>query len=321
MIDHKFLRAAIFSFILFALILFAGPREAPAVQSGGVESRPVDIYSDGTRLSGDLFYPKGAKAGDNLPVIVLCHGWGGLRAHLNSSYAPAFAGAGYAVLSFDYRGWGDSDSRLIIKGSMPEPDANGEMQPRVRAVREIVDPRDQIEDIMNAVLFMSGEPMVDPERIGLWGTSLGGGHVVYVAAHDSRVKCIVSQVGALQSRWISRRKVDRQAIARTRSEMDQIPPAADSIKGLRGTPNLSRMADINPIDYADRLKIPVLIIDAEHENLFDRNEHGRRLYELLRGRVPVRYEILPGTHFEIYTRNRVEATKMAIDWFDKYLKK
>lgn len=42
--------------------------------------------------------------------------------------------------------------------------------------------------------------MVDTKRIGLWGTSYGGGHVLYVAAHDKRVQCIVSQVPSMDSR-------------------------------------------------------------------------------------------------------------------------
>ena len=83
-----------------------------------IESRPVDIWSDGTRLSGTIIRPQGMKAADKLPAIILCHGWGGLRAHLNAAIAPLFARAGYVVLTFDYRGWGDSDSRLVIKGTM-----------------------------------------------------------------------------------------------------------------------------------------------------------------------------------------------------------
>jgi dipeptidyl aminopeptidase/acylaminoacyl peptidase len=68
-------------------------------QANAFESRPVNIWSDGTRLSGDLFYPKGLKAGERLPAIILCHGWSGLRAHLNKDYAPVFAEAGYVVLT------------------------------------------------------------------------------------------------------------------------------------------------------------------------------------------------------------------------------
>ena len=192
---------------------------------------------------------------------------------------------------------------------------------RVRTVREIVDPRDQTEDIVSAINFMSAEPMVDPGRIGLWGTSLGGGNVVSVSAQDGRVKSIVIQVASLHHRWISREKVKRQAMARARSAMDQLPPDTDRAKGLKGIPNYVKMAVSHPIDLADRLEIPVLIIDAENEELMKTNEHGKALHTLLKNRVPVRYEVLPGTHFEIYTKSREPAMRMAIEWFDQYLKK
>jgi len=291
-------------------------------QSWAFESRPVNIWSDGTRLSGDLFYPKGWRSGVKLPAIILCHGWGGLRSHLNKDYAPLYAKAGYAVLTFDYRGWGDSDSRLVIKDKMPKPDSNGQVTVRAQAIRELVDPRDQVEDIINCIHFMRGEPMVDPDRIGLWGTSNGGRHVVYVAEHNQRVKCIVAQVGAYHSRWVSKQKAEKQGIDRARGEIDPVPQGVDQVPSLKGTPYLSRMADYHPIDFVERLKIPVLIIDVENDELIKIKEHGQGLYELIKDKVPAKYEVIPGiTHFEIYSKGRMQAVKLAIDWYDEYLKK
>ncbi len=162
--------------------------------------RPVIIWSEGVRLAGDVFFPKDRKDGEKLPAIVLCHGWGGLKEHLNhveAGYAPHFAAEGYITLTFDYRGWGESDSRLVVSGDMPKPDENGEVTVRAKAVRDLVAPFDQQHDIDAAISFIEGEPGVDRDRIGLWGSSFGGGHVVWRAAHDDRVKCIVSQVGGL----------------------------------------------------------------------------------------------------------------------------
>jgi hypothetical protein len=51
----------------------------PAVDDFNIESRHVDIWSDGTRLSGDLWYPRGLKSGYKLPAVILCHGWGRSR--------------------------------------------------------------------------------------------------------------------------------------------------------------------------------------------------------------------------------------------------
>ena len=42
--------------------------------------------------------------------------------------------------------------------------------------------------LLNAIHWVVGEPQCDAERIGLWGSSYSGGHVVYAAARDPRVK-------------------------------------------------------------------------------------------------------------------------------------
>jgi uncharacterized protein len=118
-------------------------RRAPAYSS----VRAVDIWSDGTRISGDFFIPAAGEPGQTFPTDVLCHGWGGVRSHLNAAYAPQFAAAGFNVLTFDYRGWGDSDSRLVLRETQPEADENGEATARVQVIREVVDPVDQLEDI------------------------------------------------------------------------------------------------------------------------------------------------------------------------------
>ena len=54
----------------------------------------------------------------------------------------------------------------------------------VQEVREVVDPIDMTTDLANAVSWIYGEPRCDRDRIGLWGSSYSGGHVVYVAARD-----------------------------------------------------------------------------------------------------------------------------------------
>ncbi len=80
-----------------------------------VLQREITLWSDGTRLSSVLLYPKDRDEGEKLPAIVLCNGWGGTKAFLmRSGIAPRFAAAGYVVINYDYRGWGDSDSRLVV---------------------------------------------------------------------------------------------------------------------------------------------------------------------------------------------------------------
>ena len=292
----------------------------PEVAAFNIESRHVDIWSDGTRLSGDLWYPKGLQSGDKLPAVILCHGWGGVRSHLNQAYAPEFTTAGYVVLTFDYRGWGDSDSRLVIKEKMPEPDESGMITVRAQAIRELVDPFDQTEDIIHCINFLSGEPGVDPDRIGLWGTSFGGGHVVYVAALDKRVKCIVSQVPSMDGGWVNLfYQPSKLATQRARGEIEPVPQGVNKIGRLNGTPFLSRIAKYHPVKFASHLKIPILIIVAEKEELMDNKLHGERVYNLVKGNVPAKYEVFSGTHFEIYGKGRMQSIKRAIEWFDNHL--
>ena len=327
------------SFIIIGFVVLMGilacaqtdvrSQEAPSQETGKpkhtvseIEFRHVDIWSDGTRLSGDLWYPKSLKPTDKLPAIILCHGWGGERSHLNQYYAPEFAKAGYVVLTFDYRGWADSDSRLVIKGKMPKPDKDGMATVRVQAIRELVDPFDQTEDIIHCITYISGEPGVDPERIGLWGTSFAGGHVVYVAAHDQRVKCIVSQVPAMDGAWAAfypDSNAYQRSIQRARGEIDPVPQGVNKIGQLRGTPYLSRIAHYRPVQFTDQLQIPILIIVAEKDELIDNSKNGELVNNLVKEKVPARYEILHGTHSEIYGKGRMDSIRMAIQWFDKYL--
>jgi pimeloyl-ACP methyl ester carboxylesterase len=65
-------------------------------------------------------------AGARLPAVVFCNGTGGTKAGTGAKLGPLFAEHGFVFLSFDYRGWGESDSKLMLTGDMPKPDANGE---------------------------------------------------------------------------------------------------------------------------------------------------------------------------------------------------
>jgi dienelactone hydrolase len=312
--------------ILFGGIQFnieARNKDKIDLHSQDIESKRVDIWSDGTRLSGNLFFPANKGTQKKLPAIIMCHGWGGTRWHLNQAYAPHFAAAGYVVLTFDYRGWGDSDSRLILKEKMPKLDKNNEATVRVQAIREVVDPLDQTEDIFSCIDYISGESRVDSKRIGLWGTSYGGGHVLYVAAHDSRVKCFVSQVPSMDSREVPsvlQKEPLKEDIQRARGEIDPVPQGFTAFN-LSGTPYVSRMADYAPVEFAANLKVPMLIIVAEKEELMDNRAHGLLAYQRAKDNIPARYEVMKGfTHFQIYDKGRLQAIELAVGWFDQHLK-
>ena len=309
--------------------------EATAQEVKAVENHPtvvqrdVTLWSDGTRLSGVLLYPKDRSEGEKLPAIVLCNGWGGTKAFLmRSGIAPRFAAAGYVVINYDYRGWGDSDSRLVVRGEMPKPDMDGYVTVKAQAIREVVDPVGQQQDIDAAVSYVYGEPMVDKDRIGIWGTSFGGGHVIYRAAHDRRIACVVAQVGSMPDDWFQRnpaglKKVYEGKAARARGDIDPVPQGGGSPGGLKGTPYWERIAAFNPGQYADRVKVPTLLIDAEKEHYFKIQENSGRVHEILKQNgVPTEYHVLKGKkHYDVYSGELLdEVMKFEIAWLDKYLK-
>src|SRR5262245_11495840 len=138
----------------------AESRAVPYPQlSENVERRAVTIWSDGTKMAGDVYRPKNLKPDDKLPAFVFVHGTGGVKkAGFSVRLATACAQSGYVFLNFDYRGWGESESKLLMLGEMSEPDEKGELTVKVRAIRWQMDFQDQTTDIRSAIAFMSGEP-------------------------------------------------------------------------------------------------------------------------------------------------------------------
>src|SRR5262249_51993714 len=206
-----------------------GQKTAKYTPPENLDWRQQDVMSEGTRLTAELFGLKnlGSK---KLPTIIMCHGWGGVAAQLRAD-AVVFARAGYLVVTFDYRGWGASDGRVILTKPAPNDRTGVTFTAEVREVREVVDPLDQTTDLLKMIHWVHGEPRCDTSRIGLWGSSYSGGHVVYVAARDARVKATVSQVPALDSRWVLQTKPAREqtyseATRRARGEMGYPEPGA-----------------------------------------------------------------------------------------------
>jgi dienelactone hydrolase len=286
-----------------------------------VAFRTADIMSEGTRMAAEVFAPKEPKSA-KLPTIVMSHGWGGTAALLRPD-GVAFARAGYLVVTFDYRGWGKSDSRLIVADkSLHKQD--GKLVAAVKEVREVVDPIEQTTDIFNAIHWVVGEKQCDPERIGLWGSSYSGGHVVYVAARDHRVKAFVSQVGSMDSRWAIANPQMRaytfgQATARAHGKLDYPRPGA-KFGTLTGQPVIEKLAVYAPIEDIPRCEpCAKLFIIAENEELFDNKDHAILAHERAKGFKKL--VIIKGIkHYGVYNEARERAQKEAISWFDEHLK-
>ena len=133
------------------------------------------ITGDGVTLRG-WFYTASSGSSDKLPCIVMSHGFSAVKEMDLDFFASGFSSElAVTVLVYDQRGLGSSDT--------------GPGQPRSE-----INPQIQISDLQDAITFAQTRPEVDPEKIGIWGSSYSGGHVLQVAAVDRRVKAVVSQV-------------------------------------------------------------------------------------------------------------------------------
>jgi uncharacterized protein len=132
---------------------------------------PIELTlpSDGERLDALLHLPDGP--GPH-PAVVLGGGWCYVKEIALPLFAEVFAAAGIAALTIDYRTFGPSTG---------EP-------------RRHIDPSLQIEDYRNAISYLERRDDVAADRIGAWGISYGGGHVLILGAIDSRVRAVCSVV-------------------------------------------------------------------------------------------------------------------------------
>lgn len=285
-----------------------------------VNRRAVEVYSEGTRLAAEMFTPAGERPKHGFPAILLCHGWGGLKSHL-ARYAEKFAAAGFVAMIFDYRGWGESDGRVIATRDAPRLLEAGETVMKVRVLREIVDPVDQTTDVRNCLAFLWSEPGVDPDRIGIWGTSYGGGHAVFTAGSDDRIRAAVAQIGGFGFPPEHRAWARQKAADKARGVYDPVVPqdGRDGVEGLQGTPDVARMVEHSQLKAAGQVRVPTLIIDAEFEELNNRLEHGWAAYMIIRQNVLAEYHTFPCKHYAVYDTCFAQSTDMALAWFDKYL--
>ncbi|MQA16563.1 MAG: alpha/beta fold hydrolase [Pseudonocardiaceae bacterium] len=129
----------------------------------------VSFSSGGETIRGDLYLPEGEGP---FPVVVMAGGWCYVKELRQPQYAQEFVARGFAALIFDYRRLGASDG---------EP-------------RQHLDPWDQIEDYKNAITYLERRGDIDGDRIGAWGISYSGGHVLILGAVDQRVKAVASTV-------------------------------------------------------------------------------------------------------------------------------
>lgn len=135
-----------------------------------------------------------------------------------------------------------------------------------------------------------------------WGNTLSFEDRIKLVRHayDSGIRYFdtAAQVGSMPDDWTKRypvglKKVYEGKSARARGDIDPVPQGGGSPGMLQGTPYHVRIALFSPGQYADRVRVPTLLIDAEKEHYFKIDENSERVHEVLKkNNVPTEYHVL-----------------------------
>jgi fermentation-respiration switch protein FrsA (DUF1100 family) len=292
----------------------------------------IEFDAEGVTLRGWFYRPESSPG--PWPTIVMAHGFSAVKEMYLDAFAERFVASGLAALVFDNRNFGASDG-----------------QPR-----QEIDPWAQVRDYRHAITFARLQPDVDPARIGVWGSSYSGGHVLVVAAIDRRVRAAVSQVPLITGWRNVLRLVRADLVAQYRQMFDAdrearfhgkdpelVPvvnddpmgpaalPTADSFQWFMETSrtrapawrnevtlrSVELLTEYEPGTYIERISpTPLLMVVAAGDHLAVADE---ALAAFNRAVQPKKLVILPGGHFDAYVGDFPTAAGAAADWFTEHL--
>ncbi|SEF15657.1 alpha/beta hydrolase [Jiangella alba] len=290
-----------------------------------MRSEDVVFYSEGSRISASWRTPD--RSDGPLRAIVQGPGWLGLKdAKLYVRYHEALTAAGFGVLILDYRGFGDSEGEKKLS------------------------PAVQLQDLRNAVTYLTTRDDVDADRIGVFGSGgTGGGNAVLLAAVDDRVRAAVSQLPVANGRdWLHRMRseyewldflegldADRRERVTTgkgrlvhpreeimvptperratkvKADVDSRIPTAVSLAAA------DEILEYDPLSAARTLTTPLLVIGIEGDATTP-TDHAVAIYEAAKGPrslVMQRHT----THYAAYDKYWEKVTPAIVGWFDTYL--
>jgi uncharacterized protein len=292
----------------------------------------VEFGAEGVTLRGWLYVPDGASG--PVPTVVMAHGFSAVKEMYLDRFAEAFAATGLGALVYDNRNTGASDG---------EP-------------RQEIDPWAQVRDYRDAITYASTRPEVDAERIGVWGSSYSGGHVIVLGAIDRRVKCVAAQVPLISGHRNARRLVRADFVAAVGAMFDEdraaryaggapamIPvvdadplapsalPTPDSYSWFTETAearapswrnevtlrSVEMFWEYEPGAYIEWVSpTPLLMVVAAGDHLTV-SDLAIEAYE--RAREPKRLVVLPAAHFDAYTTGFEGAAGAAAEWLGTHL--
>jgi ABC-2 type transport system ATP-binding protein len=282
-------RRLIASLTVAASALAASP--AAAVQS---EDGLVATSFDGTPIVYALHLPDGASPGNPVPAVLRTHGWGGSRERTPGGFSQRLLASGYAVLSWDQRGFGQSGGQV-----------------------EIDDPQWEARDVSALIDILAADPRIATEApgdpvVGMSGGSYAGGIQWVTAATDSRVDAIAPEIawhnlleslipegvvkvgwGALlyaggQTSVTGGLSPDNPAGPQTGNYNPEIHEALaeGSATGEWDADTREFFASKGPDFLLDRVKVPTFIIQGTIDALFPPSQAVSN-YEAMRARRPV----------------------------------
>lgn len=303
------------------------------VLGDGITTKEVVYFSNGIACYAKIFYPKNfnSNAKPGIPAVVLGQGYGGTHVSIEK-YANRFAEKGLVAMTIDYRGWGFSEGypelvKPTIGGGVQRDEQRFETKTaEVRIKRTKLVPQEQQQDFRNAISYVQGEPGVDYQRIGVWGSSLAGGNATVVAGQDARVKAVSVQIPAItgpaaiagRHRLIGPARED--AIKRAREGQGKEYATGFSRQFATDQFEQAQAFQENYVGFwATKIDVPYQVVHAQNDQLIPL-EGVKAAVE----RVPAKQKnliVVPEIgHFEMYSNEPFEiSANAAADWFVKHL--
>jgi uncharacterized protein len=313
------------------------PRDWDYNLPDGVTTRQITFYVDGgTPLYGKLFFPKAFKASNRRPAVVVGHGINALSIGIEK-YAARFAERGLVAMAIDYQSYGFSGSGsddLKLLEADPTTDAQVVADKKLRVVvkRTNLNNAHEVDDYRAAISYLQGEPGVDPDGIGLWGSSNAGSVVIAVAAIDARAKAVVSQVasprpaprGPAPAPTTAQAPMVDDAIKRARTGQGAEVDGGFSFKSKIDLFGNFRNRDIRAGSTLDQIAetTKILFLPAERDELTGGPAGAQEATRYLNGRgVTAQTIVYPElTHFQAYSNTGFDVgSTLAAEWFLKYL--
>lgn len=290
------------------------------------QSHKIPVHD--VELDGWLYLPQSETPS---PAILMSHGFAAVKELYIDKFAEAFAEAGYVVVLYDHRNFGQSGG--LVRG-------------------EII-PQQQIEDMREVLTWLTQRTEVDASRIGVWGSSFSGGHAITMGALDRRVGCVVSQVptisgyqNLLRRAGVNIHSVFQAFQADRAARYQGAAPKYRHVIAQNGEPGIfssngaedffsaawtlaegwdnrvtlrssEKASEYEPGQLIDRISpTPLLMLVAEKDSVTPTDLAIAAYNKALE---PKKLVMLPDAHFDPYVKHAAQAKREALGWFNQHL--